>query len=66
MPPPGHHRYPKASLSAKQAEGALTHLLFFCTDERLAGFTAAGLSASYNVPIARVEAMLSDARGRRG
>lgn len=59
-------RYPKASLSAKQAEGALTHLLFFCTDERLAGFTAAGLARAYNVPLLRVEAMLAEARGRRG
>ena len=58
--------YPKASLSRVKAERALNELLYLCTAERLAGFTAAGLSASYNVPIARVEAMLSDARGRRG
>lgn len=58
--------YPARNLSRKQAESALTHLLYFCTEDRLAGFTAESLAASYNVPVARVEAMLADARGRRG
>ncbi len=40
-------------------------LLSGCTDERLAGFTAAGLSASYGVAADRVETLLADARRRR-
>ena len=57
--------YPKAHLSRPKAERALVALLYGCTDERLQGFTAAGLAASYNVAIAKAEAMLADARRRR-
>ena len=53
-------------MSRKQAEMALTMLLTGCVDERLAGFTAESLSASYNVPRERAAAMLADARRRRG
>ena len=58
--------YPDAKLSRKKAETALTMLLCGCTDERLRGFTADSLAASYNVPVARVVAMLSGARLERG
>lgn len=57
--------YPNAHLSRKKAESALTMLLVGCTAERLQGFTATGLAASYNVPVERVEALLGDARRRR-
>jgi hypothetical protein len=57
--------YPKASLSKKQAELTLTSLLFGCTEERLAGFTAESLRASYNVPLAKVEELLARARRSR-
>ncbi len=53
-------------MSRKQAEMALAMLLSGCVDERLAGFTAESLSASYNVPKVRAETMLADARRRRG
>lgn len=59
--------YPKAHLSQKRAAAALTSLLCGCTDERLDGFTAAGLAGSYNVPVGTVEQMLATARqARRG
>lgn len=54
------------AMTRKQAESALTQLLYFCTDERLAGFTAESLAGSYNVPIARVSEMLDKARRARG
>lgn len=54
--------YPKASLSQKRATAALSMLLSGCKDERLASFSAAGLSAAYNVPVATVERMLAAAR----
>lgn len=57
---------PNAQLSQKKAEVALTMLLYGCTVDRLGGFTAGGLATSYNVPIVRAEALLSDARRRRG
>jgi hypothetical protein len=58
--------YPKANMSRKKAENALTALLYGCTDERLRGFTAEGLAASYNVPLPRAGEMLAQARrGRR-
>lgn len=62
----GQTSYPKASLSARKAETALTALLYGCTAERLAGFSGAGLAASYNVPLPRAEAMLAEAKRRRG
>jgi hypothetical protein len=58
-------RLPKASISQKSAVAALTQLLHFCTEERLAGFTAASLAASYRVPLAKVEQMLAAARRAR-
>lgn len=58
--------YPTTKLSRPRATAALTNLLYGCTAERLAGFTAAGLSNSYNVPVARAERMLGDARRGRG
>jgi len=58
--------YPNAHLSRKKAEMALTMLLYGCTVERLRGFTASSLAASYNVPITRTMALLDDARRRRG
>lgn len=61
MPP----RHRKSNMSQKRAQCALTNLLFGCTDERLAGFTAASLASSYRVPLARVEMMLADARRAR-
>lgn len=58
--------YPKRRVSRPKAETTLALLLSGCTPERLAGFTAQGLAASYNVPLPRVEAMLADVRRRRG
>lgn len=57
--------YPQKSLSRKKAEQALSALLYGCTDERLRGFTAQGLSQSYNVDVASAETMLTTARLRR-
>ena len=59
-------RYPNAHLSQKQARASLAMLLNGCTVERLAGFTAAHLAATYNVPAGTVETMLRDAREGRG
>jgi dihydrodipicolinate synthase/N-acetylneuraminate lyase len=53
-------------LSAKCAKAALAQLLSGCRDDRLAGFTAAGLSGSYNVSPAEAEKMLAAARSGRG
>jgi hypothetical protein len=53
-------------LSRKSAAACLAQLLYFCTEERLRGFTAEGLAASYNVPPAKAEEMLSRARQGRG
>lgn len=50
------------SQTRKQATTALVNLLYGCTPERLAGFTAASLSASYNVPVAQAEELLMRAR----
>ena len=58
--------YPDPKLSRKKAEVAVTMLLAGCTDERLAGFTAESLAASYNVAASDVARMLADARRRRG
>lgn len=58
--------YPKAKLSAKRAHSALTNLLYGCKPELLAGFTAASLAASYNVPADQAGAMLDAARKGRG
>jgi hypothetical protein len=58
--------YPNARLSAKRATGALTSLLYGCTAERLAGFTAAGLAKSWNVSVDVAERMLVAARLERG
>lgn len=57
-------------ITPRQTDGnapvlALTGLLYGCTDERLASFTASGLASAYNVPLARVEAMLASARQGR-
>ena len=57
--------YGTKALSKPKATAALTRLLYFCTLERLRSFTAQGLSASYNVPLATAERMLHEARGRR-
>lgn len=54
--------YPKAQFSRRKAATALTMLLSGCTDERLAGFTAAGLAGSYNVTVAEAERLLSTVR----
>jgi hypothetical protein len=54
--------YGSRQISAKRAAAALQQLLYGCTDERLAGFTAAGLAGSYNVPVETAERMLSGAR----
>ena len=56
--------YP-SRISAKQAKQGLTQLLYGCTEERLAGFTAQGLAASWRVPIAEVEDLLKRARAGR-
>ena len=58
--------YGSKHISGKRARAALSMLLTGCTDERLKGFTAAGLAGSYNVPIATVEQMLAAARQGRG
>lgn len=58
--------YPKKRPSSVRAKASLSMLLNGCTAERLAGFTAAGLSASYNVPIAQASVMLAAARLGRG
>lgn len=58
--------YPQQSLSRKKAEQALSALLYGCTDERLRGFTAQGLAASYNVLLPKAEQMLAEAKRRRG
>jgi hypothetical protein len=53
------------TISKKSAASALTQLLCGCTPERLAGFTAASLAGSYNVPIDKAEALLARARQGR-
>lgn len=52
-------------MSGKQAEAALAQLLYFCTPERLASFTAAHLAATHKVSVAQAEKMLADARRMR-
>jgi hypothetical protein len=52
-------------LSRPKAAAALHVLLYGCRDENLAGFTPEGLSASYNVPIAKAAQMLETARKAR-
>jgi hypothetical protein len=52
-------------ISGKCAKQALVSLLYGCTPERLASFTAQGLAASYRVPIAEAERMLAKARQGR-
>lgn len=61
----GVKKFGSANLSRKKAELALSGLLYGCTEERLAGFTAQGLAASYNVPLPRAQVMLDEARRRR-
>lgn len=63
--PPGRARYP-SRISSKRAQSALCSLLSGCTDERLAGFTAVSLAASYNVPVETVAKMLIGVRKARG
>lgn len=53
-------------ISKKRAQVALVSLLYGATAERLRGFTAASLAASYNVTLATAERRLSDARKGRG
>jgi len=54
-------------ISAKRARSALVMLLSGCTEERLAGFTAAQLAGSTRVPFAEVEELLEAAKkGRLG
>jgi hypothetical protein len=62
---PGRARYP-SRISSKRAQSALCSLLSGCTDERLAGFTAASLAASYNVSLETAERMLVGVRKARG
>jgi len=57
--------YP-STISAKRAKQALCQLLYGCTPERLAGFTAEGLAASYRVPIGEVAGLLQRAKKGRG
>ena len=57
--------YGTKALSKPKATAALTQLLYGCTLDKLASFTAEGLAASYNVPLATAERMLREARGRR-
>jgi hypothetical protein len=52
-------------LSSKRATGALVNLLTGCTAERLAGFTAASLAASYNVTPEKAAELLNRARQGR-
>jgi hypothetical protein len=56
----------RSRISKRSADMQLTLLLAGCTDERLRGFTAASLSASYNVSLAVAEAKLAAARSGRG
>jgi hypothetical protein len=63
--PGEQHRHRTSSLSSKRAKAALQQLLTGCREERLAGFTAAGLASSYNVPVAEAEKMLARARQGR-
>jgi hypothetical protein len=58
--------YPAQHISRKSAVSSLTRLLAFCTLERLAGFTAAGLAAMFNVSREVAGEMLERARARRG
>jgi hypothetical protein len=62
---PGEQHRRTSQLSSKRAKAALQQLLCACRDDRLAGFTAAGLAGSYNVPIAEAERMLAQARQGR-
>jgi hypothetical protein len=55
----------RGNISKRNATVALTMLLTGCTKERLAGFTAEGLAASYNVPAAKAEELLDRARQGR-
>lgn len=57
--------YGTKALSKPKATMMLAQLLYGCPPERLASFTAQGLSASYNVPLATAERMLSEARIKR-
>lgn len=49
-----------------EAEAALTTLLYFCSEDRLQGFTADGLAQSYNVAVPRATELLEQARRGRG
>lgn len=55
----------RGNISSKRAAASLAMLLAGCTAERLAGFTAAALSAAYNAPPAKAEEMLARARQGR-
>jgi hypothetical protein len=65
MVPPMSARRRTSQLSGNKAKAALAQLLAGCTKERLAGFTAASLSASYNVPHDKAEELLARARQGR-
>jgi hypothetical protein len=54
------------NISGKKARASLSMLLSGCTRERLAEFTPEKLSAMWNVPLARAQAMLAEAKERRG
>lgn len=58
-------RHP-SRISRKSADAALTMLLYGATPERFRTFTAVSLAASYNVPLARAEKKLADAKLGRG
>lgn len=61
----GNTGYPQKTQTQRQAETALVQLLYGCTTERLASFTADSLAASYGVKRDRVEQLLVEARLRR-
>lgn len=55
-----------STIDGREARAQLSMLLAGATDERLRGFTAAGLAATHRVKRAVVEEMLAEARRRRG
>ena len=59
-------RFGSRPMTRPKAERALLSLLTNCRVEMLAGFTAEGLSKSYNVPLSTAARMLDGAREGRG
>lgn len=61
------HHIPKPdSISRSEARCQLAMLLANARDEKLAGFTAAGLAGMFKVPAAEIEERLRAERARRG